>query len=313
MIFPVVGSFELFIDGVTLTILTYAMLTLAVTTASTTFTRMKEPLADRDITVEHLQATQRTVDLTQSPAAEYDVGFVYPGRLMEGGVISARHNIPWVNGRDAIVTSRNKAAVLATLAQTNIPVPETRVISNPIDHDAVIEAVDTLSFPVVIKPNSATRGIGVTTASDIDSLLGIIDYLDLVHDYQATGDKSYLIQEFLPNARDYRVMVVNGNVVGGVERRISNSHADVDNEQWKHNVHRGATAHGVQIPDQYQELAIKTAAVLDINYLGVDILVTDQRAVVSETNARPTIDDTEKYDADFWDQLSTLIRQTAEA
>ena len=298
------------------------MLTLAVTTASATFDRMQEPLADRDITVEHLQATQRTVDLTQSPTTEYDVGFVYPGRMMEGGVVSARHNIPWVNNRDAVLTSRNKAGVLAMLERAEIPVPETRVISNPVDRDAIVAAVDTLSFPVVIKPNSATRGIGVTKVNELDSLLGVIDYLDLVHDYQATGDKSYLIQEFLPNARDYRVMVVDETVVGGVERRIPRSQSESESEsvglspntdhgQWKHNVHRGATAHGVQLPDQYQELAVKTAAALDINYLGVDILVTDQRAVVSETNARPTIDDTEKYDADFWDQLAALIRQTA--
>jgi len=287
------------------------MLTLAVTTASTTFDRMQEPLTNHDITVEHLQATQRTVDLTQSPTTEYDVGFVYPGRLMEGGVVSARHNIPWVNGRDAILTSRNKAGVLAMLERAEIPVPETRVISNPVEYDAVTAAVDTLSFPVVIKPNSATRGIGVTKVDDIDSLLGTIDYLDLVHDYQATDDKSYLIQEFLPNARDYRIMVVDGTVVGGVERRISHSHANTDDTRWKHNVHRGATAHGVQIPDQYQELALKTAAALDISYLGVDILVTEHRVVVSETNARPTIDDTKKYDADFWDRLAALIHQTA--
>jgi ribosomal protein S6--L-glutamate ligase len=58
-------------------------------------------------------------------------------------------------------------------------------------------------------------------------------------------------------------------------------------------------------------VAVEAANVLDIAYLGVDVLVADGRAVVSETNARPTVDDG-KYDADFWDRLADLIRRTSE-
>ena len=51
---------------------------------------------------------------------------------------------------------------------------------------------------------------------------------------------------------------------------------------------------------------------LDIDYLGVDLLVTDDRAVVNETNARPTIDSATKYEDGFWDTLAALIRATAD-
>jgi len=40
----------------------------------------------------------------------------------------------------------------------------------------------------------------------------------------------------------------------------------------------------------------------------VDLLVTDDRAVVNETNARPTIDSATKYEPGFWDDLAALIR-----
>jgi len=33
--------------------------------------------------------------------------------------------------------------------------------------------------------------------------------------------------------------------------------------------------------------------------------------VISETNARPTVDDAAKYDAGFYDRLAELVRQTA--
>jgi len=284
------------------------MLRLAVTTAAETFDRLCDPLAARDIAVEHLAVTGRAVDPAEPPDRRFDAGFVYPSRLMAGGVVDGRHGVPWVNGRAAVATSRNKAGTVARLARAGLPVPDTRVVSNPVDDDAVAAAAADLEFPVVVKPNSATRGTGIAKAHDLDSLLGLTDYTDLVHDFRATGDKSYLLQEYLPDARDYRLMVVDGTVVGGVERRLDRADRDVG--AWKHNVHRGATAVAADVDDDLRDLAVETAEALGIDYLGVDVLVSEGRAVVSEANARPTIDDG-KYDAGFWDRLAALIRRTA--
>ena len=285
------------------------MLRLAVTTAAETLDRMRDPLAARDVAAEYLDATGRVVDPAAPPVDDFDVGFVYPARLMGGGVVDGRHGIPWVNGRAAVATSRSKGGVIARLARGGVPVPETRVVSNPASDDDVAAAAADLGFPVVVKPNSATRGIGVAKVHDRDSLSGVTDYADLVHDFRATGDKSYLLQEYLPDARDYRIMVVDGTVVGGVERRLSDAAREAGG--WKHNVHRGATAVAADLDAELRELAVETAETLGVDYLGVDVLASGDRAVVSETNARPTIDD-EKYDADFWDRLAELIRRTAE-
>jgi len=288
------------------------MLRLAVSTSSETFYRIREPLADRGIEIGHLQAKERLIQLTGrepvDPTAEFDVGFVYPGRLMEGAAIDAVHDLPWVNSRESVLTSRNKGGVIAALDAANLPVPESVMLSNPVDESVVTDAVGDLSFPVVIKPNSATRGVGVAKAADMDSLLGIVDYLNLIHDFRSTGDKSYLIQEYLPDARDYRVMVVDGDCVGAVERRLPEKLAD---GRWKHNVHRGAEATGIELPAEHQQLAEQVAEVLGISYLGVDLLETPDRLVVNETNARPTVDAATKYDEDFYDRLATLINRTA--
>jgi ribosomal protein S6--L-glutamate ligase len=328
------------------------MLRLAMSTRSETFDRIRGPLRERGIDVVHLRATERTLRLTADgdrpadpvdPAPEeVDVGFVYPTRLMEGGALDARLSIPWVNGRGAVVTSRNKAAVTSALDAAGLPVPRTVMVSNPVAESEVLAALEDagLSFPVVIKPNSTTRGTGVAKASDVDDLAGTIDHLNLVHDYRATGDKSYLIQEFLPDARDYRVMVLDGECVGAVERRIPGGEGDPRSgdgdgdedgtgdggedgngnggrnrgrgggDRWKHNVHRGAVATAVDLPERHRELAERAARELDIDYLGVDLLETDDRLVVVETNARPTVD-AGKYEADFYDRLAGLIRDTA--
>jgi len=285
------------------------MLRLAVATNAETYERMGDPLAERGIEVGHVETSERAIPLGESPFDDYDVGFVYPPRLMEGAVADALLDIPWVNDREAILRSRNKADVLARLGQANVPVPETVVVSNPASEADLVEAFERLDPPVVVKPNSTTRGTGVAKAHDLDSFLGIVDYLDLVHDYRATGDRSFLVQEYLPDATDYRAMVVDGEYVGAVERRLPA--AARERGQWKHNVHRGAEAEGVDLPAELRDLAERTADVLDIPYLGVDLLVADGRAVVNETNARPTIDSATKYEDGFWDELAALIRATA--
>ncbi|MFC6753322.1 ATP-grasp domain-containing protein [Halorubrum tibetense] len=291
---------------------------LAMTTRAETFERVREPLADRGIEVGHVRAKERSIRVAgghdtadRTAPADFDVGFVYPSRLMEGAVVDTRLSVPWVNGRDAVLASRNKAGVLARLEAAGLPVPRTTLVSNPVDESVVVDAVAGFEFPVVVKPNSATRGVGVAKATDLDSLLGVVDYLNLVHDYRATGDKSYLIQEFLPDARDYRAMVVDGEYAGAVRRTLPAEALAAG--RWKHNVHRGAEANGVDLHARGRALAERAAAALDIDYLGVDLLETDDRLVVNETNARPTVDAATKYEPGFYDRLAGLIERVAEA
>lgn len=279
-------------------------LDLALATRAETFERVRGPLADRGIAVDHLPTTGRTRRLDPASVAEaFDVGLVFPSRLMEGGAISALHDLPWVNDRELVFRSRNKAETYARCARAGLPVPDTRLVSNPADDEALAAAVEGLDWPVVVKPNSTTRGIGVTKCHEMDSFLGVADYLSLIHEFPATGDRSFLVQEFLPDARDYRAMVVGGTYAGAVERRSAGG--------WTHNVHRGAEAVGVDLSDEARRLAEDAAAALGADWLGVDLLRADGRWVVNETNARPTVDDEAKYEPDFFDRLAELVRRTA--
>lgn len=282
------------------------MLRLAVTTSSETYRRIRDPLEARDIAVDHVQVSERTIDLWTSPFDAFDVGFVYPGRLQEGGVAASLLDVPWINDREALLRSRHKAETIARLDRAGVPTPKTVMVSTPVEEAELRTVFEQFDPPVVVKPNSTTRGTGVTKVTDLDSFLGIVDYLDLVHDYRATGDKSFLVQEYVSDARDYRAMVVDGRYVGAVERRLSDDMRATG--RWKHNVHRGAQAVGVSLPPEHRRIVERTAEVLDISYLGVDLLVSGDRTLVNETNARPTIDHATKYDPNFYDDLARLIR-----
>jgi ribosomal protein S6--L-glutamate ligase len=288
------------------------MLRLAVATKAETYERMQSPLAERGIEVGHLATAERIVPIGAEgvySTEPFDVGFVFPSRLAEGGVAEGLLGLPWVNDRETVLRSRHKGETIARLSRAGVPVPETVVVSNATDEATLTDAFEQFDPPVVVKPNSATRGIGVAKAHDLDSFLGVCDYLSLVHDYRATGDQSFLVQEYLPDARDYRVMLVDGEYVGAVERRLPDDALAAG--QWKHNVHRGAEATGVDLADELRRLAEDAAAALDIPWLGVDLLVTDDRVVVNETNARPTIDAATKYEDGFWDDVADLVRSRA--
>lgn len=288
------------------------MLNLAVANREETFDRMANPLADRGIEAHHVPVRERTTDLGNPPwtPEAFDAGFVFPGRVMEGGVATALLSVPWLNGREAVMTSRNKGEILARLGRAGIAVPDSVYVSSQVNPEELLETFERFDPPVVVKPNSTTRGIGVARTHDADSFLGICDYLSMIHDYPATGDKSFLVQEYLPGATDYRVMLVEGEYVGAVERRLPDPARAAG--QWKHNVHRGAEATGIDLPADLRELAEAVAAELEIPFLGVDLLVTDERAVVNETNARPTIDRATKYEPGFYDRLAGAIEATAD-
>ena len=286
------------------------MLRLAVATNAETLERIRDPLAKRDIRAEHVPTRERAQPLDEPLAdGSFDVGFVYPPRLMEGGVADAMLGVPWVNDREAVLRSRNKAGALARLRAADLPTPESVYVSNPVEESELVAAFERFEPPVVVKPNSTTRGVGVAKAHDLDSFLGICDYLDLVHGFRATDDRSFLVQEYLSDARDYRAMVVDGEYVGAVERRLPDGERAAG--RWKHNVHRGAEAVGVELPEGLRRLAEDAAAALEVDWLGVDLLVSGDRAVVNETNARPTVDAATKYEPGFYDRLAGLIRATA--
>jgi len=238
----------------------------------------------------------------------FDAGFVYPSRLMEGVVVDARLSVPWVNDREAVLTSRNKAGVLAALDAAGIPTPRTTLVSNPVDEAVVTEAVAPFSYPVVVKPNSATRGVGVATATDLDSLLGVVDYLNLVHDYRATGDKSYLIQEFSPTrattgrwSSTARTSArSSGNPPDAVEGGGGNTTSTAARRP-PVSTSRTAPASWPSGPRRHSGSTTSASTC----WRRTDGWSSD------ETNARPpTVDAATKYKPDFYDRLAGLIERT---
>lgn len=282
---------------------------LAVATDGPTRRRLHHHLPAHGIAVHYLEVGSGITELHAGAddSRSFDVGFVYPSRIVEGDVVTATLELPWVNGRDAILTTRNKAGSLARLAREGIAIPRTVHVSSPVESAAVTDAFDVFDGPVVVKPNTTTKGIGHVLVHDVDSLRGVADYLDLIHSFPATRDRSYLLQAYLPDARDLRLTLIDGSVAAAVERRLPAA----SDGRWVRNVHRGAEAVSVEPPARAVELAERAADCLGVAFLGVDMLLDGDAAYVLEVNGRPTIDREEKYPSDFYERLASLIKRVA--
>jgi ribosomal protein S6--L-glutamate ligase len=258
--------------------------------------RLSEGLEPHGVETVTFDAEGRVYTLDEDIDA--DVGLVYPSRLVEGGVVDALGEVAWVNDAEDILTTRNKARTVALLDGAGVRTPETRLLSNPVSDEDIRAAFDDVGSPAVVKPNSASSGRGATLVRDPDSATGVGDLFGVVHESSLVRDRTFIVQEYVEDARDFRVMVVDGDYVGAVERRAPG---------WKKNVRAGAEAHGIEPPEEVVDVAEKAARALDIDFCGVDVLFADG-ATVNEVNARPTVDDAEKYEPDFYTLLARLVK-----
>lgn len=183
---------------------------------------------------------------------------------------------PSVNGRDAMELARDKARALLRLTAAGVPTPPTALTRNPDDVEAAVRAVGGL--PVILKTLSGTQGIGVMLVDSMASVRSI-------HDAMRAVGQDVLIQKFIVEASgcDLRAIVVGGRVVAAMRRKSCG-------DEFRANLHRGARAEAYTLSAEYEAIALKAAAVVNLDVAGVDILETAGGPVVLEVNPAPGLE-----------------------
>ena len=104
----------------------------------------------------------------------------------------------------------------------------------------------------------------------------ITNHLPLPMD--AFVDGVFYLQNFIEAQHDYRVFVINNQVIAAMSRK---------GEGWLHNVAQGAKCEKCDDAEVF-EIAIKAAQALDIAYCGVDVIRDAQgQLYVLEVNSIP--------------------------
>ncbi|MFZ1735751.1 MAG: ATP-grasp domain-containing protein [Candidatus Moraniibacteriota bacterium] len=127
-------------------------------------------------------------------------------------------------------------------------------------------------YPFVAKTIKGSQGIGVRLIKNEAERI----------DFQKAAKNSLLYQKYFPFSNDYRVLVVGGKSIGVIERIPQN-------EEWRANVSLGAKTVPVKGSEaiEISSLAEQVAKVMGLDYAGVDILRSNGKLYVIETNSLP--------------------------
>jgi len=178
-----------------------------------------------------------------------------------------------INLRDKIPHhAKGKFGVYQLLAENQIPVPKSFLLTNHREREFCLDFFHH-QFPLIIKTNAGTHGIGVILCESKNSFISLTDYL-------LQKENELIIQEFIKTSfgKDKRIIILNQKILAAVERK--NQKGD-----FRSNVFLGADVFPTDLNDQEEKVALKTMAVLGLNFGGLDMLYGENGPVITEVNA----------------------------
>jgi tetrahydromethanopterin:alpha-L-glutamate ligase len=168
------------------------------------------------------------------------------------------------NDGKAIERTVDKAMTSFLLKQHGIATPNTWVCESRHQAHEIMQKHQKL----VIKPLFGSQGQGVRLVNSKKLPLPMDAFVDGV----------FYMQQFVKAAHDYRVFIVNNQVVAAMQRK---------GETWLHNVAQGAQCKKIDDKDVLG-IAMQAASALDIAYCGVDVIRDKAgRCWVLEVNSIP--------------------------
>jgi [lysine-biosynthesis-protein LysW]--L-2-aminoadipate ligase len=170
-------------------------------------------------------------------------------------------------------TCGNKLITSLTLAKSNVPTPKTHFAFSA---ESAIEVINTIGFPVVLKPIIGSWGRGVFPIRD-EEVANVI--IEMRKENDNPLSRIYYVQEMIKRPpRDLRCIVVGDKIVTAIYRY------SVENE-WRTNVSRGGKAELAPITNELEDIALRAAKSVGGGILGVDLMEDEKRGLlVHEVN-----------------------------
>jgi len=191
-----------------------------------------------------------------------------------------------IDDPESIQICANKIHQYALFEKFNIPhIPTTFLNKDELHHKKITEIFDTLGKPVVIKAPYTSFSRYVEKAACETS------FRDVAKRYFKKSD-TIAIQKFVPTAFDWRIGVLNDQVLYACKYMIPKG-------RWKHGAKlrgkptviwgRTVSMKKQNAPTRVRDVALKACRVVGKGLYGVDIKEVDGEFVVVEVNDNPSI------------------------
>jgi len=149
------------------------------------------------------------------------------------------------------------------------------------NQERILESGYKFSFPIILKGSGGDRGTRVFKANNLKELEKLVRKL---RTSETKEGKRYMIQEYIENDGDYRVLVLGEKVLGVMKR------ASADKGEFRNNYSAGGTVEIADLPVEIKKLAVKAAKVCGLAVAGVDVAFRDydiKKPVIWEVNKGP--------------------------
>lgn len=115
---------------------------------------------------------------------------------------------------ETVKICRNKGLTNDYLRKANVPIPKGKAFDKDADNDEILNYADKIGYPLVLKPIDGGGGAGVVT--NIQSRSELEKHLiDLRYN---RSKKEVIVERFIVG-EDYRILVLDGMVIGAFHRR----------------------------------------------------------------------------------------------
>ena len=176
-----------------------------------------------------------------------------------------------VNSADVVELCGDKIATSSVLLRHQIPTPRVMVAFTP---ESALEAIETMGYPVVLKPAVGSWGRLLSKVNDRQAAETILEHKQILGGYQ---HHIFYIQEYVDKpARDIRAFVIGDTTIAAIYRH---------SEHWITNTARGGRATNCPVTAEIDALSVAAARAVGGGVLAVDLLETHEgQLLVNEVN-----------------------------
>ena len=190
---------------------------------------------------------------------------LYALRILNGWGIKT------VNTYQVADTCGNKFLTTMALLEHKVPSPRTMIAFT---RESALQAIDTLGYPVVMKPAIGSWGRLLSKINDRDAAEAILEHKEILGSYHHS---IFYIQEFVKKPqRDIRAFVVGDECICAIYRY---------SEHWITNTARGGQAENCPVTPELNTLAVAAARAVGGGVVAIDLLETPEgQLLVNEVN-----------------------------
>lgn len=171
-----------------------------------------------------------------------------------------------INPAHVIELCGDKLATNARLHAAGVPTPRTGVA---FDGEAALELIESIGYPVVLKPTVGSWGRMVSKLNDRDAAEAVIEHKEVLGGPQ---HGIFYVQELIHKpGRDIRAFVIGGVCIGAIYRT---------SPHWITNTARGATASNCPVTPDIAGLSVKAAAAVHGQIVAIDLMEDPERGLM---------------------------------